>query len=135
MPSPFDALDAAVQTAIDQTFGEGIRIEPMLSGDYAKAPDPERPARSCRATISRAPGAKATNFPSTNRKSSDLAVSPTEAWIDRAAYAALGYPIRRGDFIVLTEAAGSPRFEVAAAHRGDYGDVTLPLISLSPAEE
>ncbi len=135
MPSPFDAFDAAAQAVIDATFGEGIRIEPMRAGNYAAGADPDRPVRATRATVSRAPGVRKTNYPSTNRQSADVAASPTEAWIDRAAYAALGYPLRRGDIIILTDDARTPRFEVTACHETDGGDVQVLLASVPGSED
>jgi hypothetical protein len=131
MPSPFDQFDAAAQAAIDTTFGEGIRIEPMAAGNYAAAPDPSRPARMTRATISRAPAVRETNLPGTNRRAAAFAASPIEAWIDRAAYAAIGYRLVKGDVIVLIEQAGEPRFHISAAHPGDERDVTLALVSIT----
>jgi len=135
MPSPFDQLDAAVQAAMDQAFGEAIRVEPMAAGNYASVPDPARPAKAARAIISRAPQPAATNYPATNRKSADRAAGPTEAWIGAADLAALGYPIRKGDLIVLTDDPGEPRYAVTAVYLTDQRDARLPLVSLTASEE
>jgi hypothetical protein len=135
MPSPFDALDAVVQTAMDATFGEDIRIEPMATGNYAFAPDPVRLACTARAVVSRAPQTAATNFPSTNRKSAQLAAGPTEAWLAAAALAGLGYALRKGDVIALTEDAGEPRYTITAVFITDQGDARLLLASLTAADE
>lgn len=135
MPSPFDEIDAAAQAAIDETFGEGIRVRPMRGGNYAKAGDPDRPARDLRATVSRAPAVSAANYPSTNRKAAGVAASPTEIWIDRAAYASLGYELRRGDVIVLADDEGAPEFIATAVHPADNGDVQIPLVAAGTGAE
>jgi len=130
MPSPFDAIDAAVQSAIDQVFGEGIRIHPQ-AGDvnYGGGPDTLRPARDARAVISRSYATERTDFLGTNRPGASGALAPSEAWLDSASYAALGYAIRRGDILELTEEAGAPRLVVAQADYGRNGDVNLHLVA------
>jgi|GEM_PF-1599049 len=130
MPSPFDEMDAEIQAVVDETFGEGIRIEPMLSGNYSTGPDPSRPVRTTRATISRAPSVVSINYPATNRTSADAAMAPVEVWLDRAAYGALGYTLRKGDNIVFTDETGEPRFSVAAVHNSDHSDIRVPLVSV-----
>jgi hypothetical protein len=129
MPSPFDAIDAAMQAAIDHRFGEGIRIVPMVGDtNYSGGPDPARPVRDgVRATVARAPKAGATDYSGSQRNGASFAAMPAELWIDRAAYAAVGYKITRGDEIVLTDDAGAPSFTVASVHEGDNGDVAIIL--------
>lgn len=131
MPSPFDAIDAAAQAAVDRLFGEGIRVIPRSGdGNYAGAPDAARPVREgVRATVARAAGAKATDYSGSQRNGSAVASMPAEIWIDAAAYAGLGYEIKRGDWIELTDdiLASPPRFHVAAVHRGDNGDAQIIL--------
>lgn len=135
MPSPFDAIDARMQAAIDKVFGEGIRIIPMIGGNYSKAPDPNRAAMDCRATVSRAPASANIDYPSTNAPSSNSALDPVEIWIDRAAYAALGYALRRGDVIVLLDEAGQPKYAATAVYDSGQGDVHVPLVASKRSAE
>lgn len=128
MPSPFDAIDAAMQAVIDRQFGEGIRVIPQIGDQYTKTPDPERPAvEGLRATVARAPQARPTDFNGTARNGAPVSSSPAELWIDRAAYAAIGYPLRRGDIIELTDDPTAPRYTVGAVNPGDGGDVQIIL--------
>lgn len=129
MPSPFDAIDASLQAAIDQTFGGGVTVRPQAAGNYTGGADPLRPAISgVRATVARAPGIKNTDFNNSNRNGAPLAVAPSEIWIDRAAYAALGYRLKRDDIVELTEEGSPPpSFKIAAVHDGDHGDVQIIL--------
>lgn len=129
MPSPFDAIDAAMQAVIDASFGEGVRVIPMVGdGNYSSAADQSRPAATVRATVGRAPGVKPTDFNNSNRNGAPLATAPLEIWIDRAAYDALGYELRRGDRIEITEdGTPPPSYAIAAAHKGDNGDVQIIL--------
>lgn len=130
MPSPFDEIDAAAQAVIDETFGEGITIRPMVGdGNYSATPDPARPvAVGVRAAVARNGGVKPTDFNNSNRNGAALATSPVELWIDRAAYAALGYDLKRGDRVEITEdGTPPPSYAVAAVHKGDGADVQVIL--------
>lgn len=129
MPSLFDEIDAGMQSVVDAVFGEGIRVEPQAGdGNYSAGADPARPVReNVRAIVGRAPIAKGVDYSGTTRNGPPVATSPAEVWLDRAAYAALGYAITRGDRIVLTGEAGAPCFTVASALPGDNGDVRIIL--------
>lgn len=134
MASPFDQIDVAVQAAMDRAFGAQIRVEPMVAGNYASAPDPARPVKSARAIVSRAPQTKATTYPATTRRSVERAASPVEAWVSAADLAGLGYALRKGDMIVLPDDPGAPRFAIAALHLSDQGDAQIALVSLVPED-
>lgn len=128
MPSPFDAIDAAMQADIDRLFGEGINVRPQAGDQYAGIPDPARPAiEGVRATVARSAQAKRTDFSGTGRAGVPVATAPAEIWIDRAAYAALGYRIRRGDLIEMAEDIPVTKHTVAAVNDGDHGDVQIIL--------
>ncbi|UYZ08560.1 hypothetical protein CFBP5507_06040 [Agrobacterium salinitolerans] len=128
MPSPFDEFDAAMQADVDALFGEGIKIIPRAGDEYTSAPDPERPSQEgIRATVARAPGSKPATYRGSQRTSADIHSSPAEIWIDRAAYAALGYELRRGDIIELTDDDPATRYTVGSVGRGDGGDVRIIL--------
>lgn len=125
MPSPFDAIDAATQAAMDGVFGEGITVRPMAGGDqnYGRAPDPDRPVReNVRVIISHAPKAGGADFASSERNGALVAQQPSELWFGALAYAALGYPLKRGDVIELEDGA---KFTVAPMPPTDQGDVQL----------
>ncbi|MBN9033698.1 MAG: hypothetical protein BGO05_05435 [Rhizobiales bacterium 63-7] len=128
MPSPFDDIDAAMQADIDRLFGEGISIIPQLGDEYTRIPDPDRPVKSgIRATIARAATGGATDYRGSARDGASLSASTAEMWIDRAAYAALGYRLVRGDIVELSDETPPPRFVVAAVNDGDGGDVQVIL--------
>lgn len=136
MPSPFDAIAADMQAAMDSTFGEGIRLRPMAGdGNYSAAADPDRPVRDTRAIVSRAPKVGQSNFRGTTTNGAALAVAPSEVWLDRAAWAALGYTPRRGDRIEFTEDSDPPpQAAIAAVQAGEHGDLRLILVSEGTAE-
>lgn len=129
MPSPFDETDAAMQADIDALFGEGIRVIPQAGdGNYLSADDPARPPRDgVRATVARAPKTVKTDYRGTERSGAVTSSAPAELWIDRVAYAALGYELARGDFVEFTDDAMPSRYTVAAVNRGDGGDVQIIL--------
>ena len=129
MPSPFDDIDADMQADIDALFGEGIRVIPQVGdGNYSSGADPARPQRDgVRATVARAPQTTKADYRGTERSGALVASAPAELWIDRVAYAALGYELARGDFIEITDDANPARYTVAAVNRGDGGDVQVIL--------
>jgi len=124
--SLFDDIDGSLQAAMDHVFGEAIRVLPQLAGgNYgAGAPDPARPPLDTRAIISRAPNTGKLDFAGTSRRGVELSLAPSECWMDRAAYAALGYAIRPGDIIELTEKS-CVRVTVSNVALGDHRDIVI----------
>ena len=137
MPSPFDALDASLQAEMDKAFGEGITIRPQVGGNYSVAADSLRPVKTgVRAIVSHSPREAATDFRNSNRNGVPLALSPSSAWLQRAAIAALGAELRRGDVIEFPEAgAPAPTAVVAVAQKGDHGDLNLIFTASGEAAE
>lgn len=129
MPSPFDEIDAAVQADIDALFGEGIRVIPQKGdGNYTSGADPDRAQRDgVRATVARAPKTAKADYRGTERSGAVTSSAPAELWIDRVAYAALGYELARGDIVEFTDDVVPARYTVAAVNRGDGGDVQIIL--------
>ena len=124
--SLFDDIDGSLQAAMDQVFGEAIRVLPQrVGGNYGVgAPDPARPPLDTRAIISRAPNTGKLDFARTSRAGVELSLAPSECWKDRAAYAALGYAIRPGDIIALTE-KGGVCVTVSNVAVGDHRDIVI----------
>ena len=124
--SVFDDIDGSLQTAMDQVFGEAIRVLPQrVGGNYgAGAPDPARPPLDTRAIVSRAPNTAKLDFAGTARRGVELSLAPSECWMDRAAYAALDYTIRPGDIIELTD-KGGVRVTVSNVALGDHRDIVI----------
>lgn len=124
--SLFNDIDGSLQAAMDQVFGEAIRVLPQrVGGNYGVgAPDPARPPLDTRAIISRAPNTGKLDFARTSRAGVELSLAPSECWVDRAAYAALGYAIRPGDIIVLTD-KGGVCVTVSNVAPGDHRDIVI----------
>lgn len=132
--SLFDDIDGSLQAVMDQVFGEAIQVLPQrVGGNYgAGAPDPARPPLDTRAIISRAPNTGRLDFAGTSRRGVELYLAPSECWMDRAAYAALGYAIRPGDIIELTD-KGGVRVTVADVALGDHRDIVIHFTAGAPA--
>ena len=131
MPSPFDAFDAALQSAVGGAFGESIQVTPRIASQYsALQNDPERPMRIVRGVFS---FVAVTMDISGQRVGAQLggttqfAHSNAEAWISAAEYLTLGYAVRKNDVIVLPDMPGDPRYAVTHVAATDQGDVTLFL--------
>lgn len=128
MPSPFDEFDAAMQADIDALFGEGVRIIPQSGDQYTKGVDALRPMReNVRATIARAPKVARTDYSGTSTHGAPVSHMMSEAWIDRAAYAALGYALQRGDLLEIPGVASTERFTIMDVRPSDGGDVQIIL--------
>lgn len=122
MPSPFDALDALTQAAVDKAFGDVVQVQPQ-TGDlnYGGGADPGRPVRNLRMTVGRAGDVRNSDYPASNRDGAPAVTTQSEGWVERPAYLALGYELRRGDVIL----SAGRRLVVAAVHAGDFGDVQI----------
>lgn len=132
--SLFDDIDGSLQAAMDEVFGEAIRVFPQRAGgNYgAGAPDPARLPKDTRAIVSRAAREGTVDFANTNRAGVALSLAPSECWMDRDTYAALGYQLRRGDVIELTERGGA-RVTVSDAAPGDHRDIVIHFTAGAPA--
>ncbi len=124
---------------MDRKFSEGIRVLPQ-AGDrnYGGGADPARAPAELRATVSRAPRPGAIDFANTGRRASQIAVGPSEAWVSRSAYQGLGYRLRAGDIIELTDRGDpAPQGTISVVQDGDHRDVhilfTAGAVAGSPA--
>lgn len=132
MPSPFDALDAALSGAVLSAFGETVSatLRPRTRSEYAVAADPARPERQLRGVFSAAPddpklrgAAMGAEFSGGTR----LSVTLAEYWVAAADLAALPYAIKPGDALVFPGRAGSPVYSISDLHQNETGDVNLIL--------
>jgi hypothetical protein len=135
MASPFDALDAELQSHVAEEFGEAVRVEPRVAKQYAgRSPgvDPSRPVRDVRAVVTSVPAA--TDFRGEiggqQNSAAQLVGATTEAWLDADAASSLGYDVATGDTLVRLDEPGLPRFRVQRPVPYETGDLRLLL---SPA--
>lgn len=126
-------IAAAAFEAVAGTFGETVRIEPMVSSEYIEAaPDPDRATALSRSVVSFTPttdGLDGRRSGSNMQGVTQVAHRAATLWITPADYAAIGYDLRSGDRVVLVERPGTPGYRVARAPVwSDRGDVTVYLI-------
>lgn len=126
-------LAATAFRAVARTFGERIRVVPLLSSEYAAGvADPDRAQVNTRATVALTP--KVDGFDGVRQgrnidTSTRFAERNASIWFPPAVYAAIGYGLRTGDRIVLVERAGSPAYSVARDPvSSDRGDVMVYLV-------
>lgn len=119
--------------AVARTFGEAIRIEPMVASEYATAvPDPGRPVKEARATVTLTPSVD--NFDGARQGTklttqTRFAQREARIWFAPDAYAAIGYVLRVGDRIVLIDRDGTPVYRVSRDPvSSDRGDVSVNLV-------
>ncbi len=133
MPSPFDALDAAISGAVLSAFGESVAasLRPRTRSDFAEGADSSRPVRPIRGVFSSAPAevkpqgnASGGEFAGATR----LSVALAEFWIAAADAACIPYAIRQGDHLALPARPGSPVYSVADIQRPETGDINLIIV-------
>lgn len=125
-------IAATAFEAVARTFGESVRIEPLVSSEYAAAAaDPDRAIATVRATVALSP---ATDGLEGRRRGSEmqgftrLALRDARIWFSPADYAGIGYGLRSGDRVVLVERPGEPPYLVAREPvASDRGDVSVDL--------
>lgn len=124
---------AAAFKAVARTFGEGVRIVPLMASEYTVAePDALRAPANTRATIALTPavqpmdGARGGSQIGTSTR---IAGQRATAWFPPDVYAGIGYELRHGDRIIFTERPGRPAYTVSREPvRSDRGDVTVYLV-------
>lgn len=138
MTSIFDALDAAVSTAIKTTFSEVAVLRPRVSVQYVeRAVDADRPQTIIHGVFSSGPADHDLRGQSTGPQfggSTRLASASAEFWIAKAEVDALAALPVKGDTITLTARAGCPVYAIARVQPTDLGDLNLILVSEDQSE-
>lgn len=127
------AAAATAFRAVARAFGEAVRIEPIVSSEYADPiPDAERAPVDARATVSLSPTVKTFDGQRQGTKINTMtrfAERTASIWFPPADYAAIGYALRAGDKVILVERAGAPAYSVARDPVStDRGDVYVYLV-------
>ncbi len=113
MPSPFSAAMARADAALDTYMGETVQVSPQKAGDFARQPDPNRPAFDVVALV-------VDGDPSgTNVPRLDARVVHEEWRIEIRRTLLAGRRIAKGDEIILLDRPGSPRITVNMVERLD----------------
>lgn len=131
MSAMWKRLDALAGRAVSAVFGEAILVKPTIKSEYrAGVPDPDRPEHETR-------GEFALEFDTEDLRGQRLRgefagvgrIVNAAAYVKvtDAEYAKLGYAVRNGDRVALTDRAGVPVYEVASVHPLDCGDHLLVL--------
>lgn len=131
MSNPWEEADARAQAAVDFSFGEPVRIEPQLAGEYsASQPDQSRPPATVTGNVSTAVDDTALKGAMRGGEQiggTRVAISPTEVWLSDQAFSEVGYEIRPGDMVVLSGRYGLPRYVVVRVFEPGIGGRTLYL--------
>lgn len=133
MPSPFDALDAAMDAAILGAMGETVAVlRPHLVSQYAgKRPDPDRPPADVRGVFSAATASDQIKGQATSSEFAGptrVVSTQPEFWMPGAVVTALPYAVRLGDLIEFPDRPGAPVYAVTALYRTDLSDLNLILV-------
>jgi hypothetical protein len=132
--SVFNDVDDDMQDALDDAFGEGIRIIPQGERGWRGQGgiDPNRPVRDIQGRYRSTPttsemegNREGSRFQSMSRistRSHALRISPAEI-------TALGYAPIAGDTVTLTTRIDQPTFTVTSVGLRDSGETQLELVS------
>ena len=130
MPSKIDEIDAAAQTVIEDRMGEPVQFIGMVGGDYSRAADPARPAQDATATVAVSPrvGQVADGIQGQRSSGTSRVFSSNELWMSATAFAALDWPPKRNDKVVIRPGeAGEREFTVSGVYPMDHDDVQIIL--------
>jgi len=132
MPTFAQAWPSA-RERLDAIFARSVQIIPMIEHQRLGArPDPARPPRTIQAKLTLKPGLDSFQG---SRKGSEMEgfghrqVARATLAIRAAVYTTLGYPLRRGDHVVIPEGHGAGRYSIAKDPPSHLGDHTLDLIA------
>lgn len=132
MPSPFDALDAALSRAVMSAFGESEAavLRPRTRSEYADGADPARPDRPVRGVFTESHGEeqlRGAAMTAEHRGVTRLSVQMAEFFLPASEVAAIPYAIKQGDRLALPSRPRGPVYTVADIQRADTGDLNLIL--------
>lgn len=133
MGSPFDAAARAANAVQVRVFGEPVRIEPQagrqirLGGTIANGTRPMRTVRGIFTKASASAPLEGSRRGADGRGTTAFAGFETMLALSAEVYASLGYDLKDGDAIVLTDRADERWTIVKAGPPDDLGDITLVL--------
>lgn len=120
MPSPFAAALAQAEVDLDLHMAEDVQIIPMRVGEFAKLPDPDRPAFDVAALVS------IVDPSSINLPGGDLRMGYEEVKVEvRRVLLPAGFRFRKGDEMLLLEQGQVPRLIVNRVERLDANRLEL----------
>lgn len=125
---------AAAFRAVARTFGEAIRVIPLQASEYTEAmPDASRAPVDTRAVVALSPMTEpfdgARSGPGKVNTMMRLAVRRASVWFPADVYGSIGYALRIGDKIVMTDRPGRPTYTVSREPiSSDRGDVAINLV-------
>lgn len=119
--------------AIARTFGERIRIEPRVPGEFSEAaPDPNRPPADAIAVVtltSTTAGFDGSRQGRSTETMTRYTKRRAQAWLTPDSYGGLSFAPRPGDYVTLLSRPDEPRFEIARDPQvSDRGDCSLHLV-------
>ncbi|WP_336488294.1 hypothetical protein [Methylobacterium nigriterrae] len=131
----FADLDDEMQDALDDAYGERIRVLPQASAGWrgAAGTDPTRPVREIIGRYRSAPkptelegnreGSKFQSMTRINTASQTVRISPAQLTL-------LGYVPAAGDKVVLLDRVDAPTFTISCAPPArDSGELQLELVA------
>lgn len=127
------ALAGRAFAAVERTFGERVRIQPMEIGGYTiSPPDADRPIKETRAVVAFTPSTSRPKGMGGRDDGSGMRLGLRRGviWLRPEAIEALCYTIKIGDAVLLIDRPGCPRYQVTSpptpSDRGDYAvDIVL----------
>jgi hypothetical protein len=127
MANPFREAAAAHSAAVDEVYGETLRLRPQGGGgDFATGgADPARPERTIQGTVTRRP--LIVQRVGVGAASSENARLASATWTVSFS-ASLGLDVRAGDLVTRLDEPGTPTLRLAAP-------LSIPGRAIHPADE
>lgn len=133
MPSPFDALDAALSRSVMSAFGEtqAASLRPRTRAEYTEGPDATRPDRSISGVFSEGHDVsplRGSSLGSEHTGVTRLSTQLAEFFLPAAEVALVPYAIKQGDKLAFPHRAGQPVYTISDIQKSDTGDLNLILV-------
>ncbi len=129
MASSFDDIDAAAQAVIADLLGDAVTFVGMLDGEYSRGADPLRPQQESRAVTALSPraGEVIAGIEDASPTGTRRTHTNSEMWLAAADFAALAWPPRPGDRVLIDAGTDTERtFSIMSVMPLD-GDVQFLL--------
>lgn len=130
MPAPYADILSDAMSAVDDVFGERLRIEPRLRSGKSERPGPDetRPATTITGVLRMESAmVERGNFIG-RRWEGEMEADKAEVFIQHANMPA--YDLRDGDRITALDRVGAPMFEVNRIDQGHAGRMILQVTPL-----
>ncbi len=127
----FDDMLSGLDSAIEDVFGESAILTPRVPTTYGTpTSDPGRFDVILTGTFSDGPASGYLNggYPGEFSGKTMMDAMIAEFWVSASGVLAIGYDVKTGDALTLTDKSGVPTYRITEIQRTGEGDMNLVLV-------